>query len=318
MDRPLIIASRRSPLARLQAREVADLIAHAHGWNGEEMSRRIRIDTFVSEGDVKLSGPLAAVGGKGLFTKEIQGPVLAGDADIAVHSLKDMPTASPEGLVVGPTPRRADPRDCFISPKAKRLEDLPAGATVGAAALRRTAQVLHRRPDLKVATIRGAVQTRLRKLNEGEVDATFLAAAGLTRMGFLDKASSILSPDEMLPAIGQGALGIEYRAGDDRIAEALSRIGCPETGVCVAAERAFLAALDGSCRAPIAGLARRNGREIVFDGEVLSPDGQAVFKAKRTFVYKADDLDSARAAGEDAAAEIRAAAGPAFFDALKA
>lgn len=317
LDRPVVIASRRSPLARRQAHEIADAIAAAHGWSKDEAAARIRVETYVTTGDIKASGPLSAIGGKGLFTKEVQAALLTGAADIAVHSLKDMPTDPTPGLALGPTPKRADPRDAFICRTGRSLADLPAGAIVGAAALRRTAQTLHRRPDLTVAPIRGNVQTRLSKLDGGEVAATYLAAAGLSRLGMLHEAAAVLEPEDMLPAVGQGALAIELRAKAPELEALVAPIACAESAVCTAAERAFLARLDGSCRMPIAGLARRLGDEVRFSGEVLAPDGSLVFTAERTFAWNADDLETPQKAGADAADEVRAAAGAAFFDALR-
>ena len=206
-------------------------------------------------GDRIQDRALAEIGGKGLFTKEIEEALLAGEIDAAVHSMKDVPTWLPEGLAVDHVLPREDPRDAFFSPHGRSLAELPAGALVGTSSLRRQAQVLLARPDLKVAPLRGNVATRLRKLDEGQVDATLLAVAGLRRLGEAGKITAALSVEEMLPAVAQGAIGLEIRADDDRSRGLLDAIACTESGVRIAAERALLARLEGSCRTPIAGLA---------------------------------------------------------------
>lgn len=311
------IASRRSPLAQTQARHVRGLLAGALGLSGDEREARLPIETFVTSGDRNLSGPLAAIGGKGLFTKEVEAALLSGAARFAVHSMKDMPAETPEGLVTAGVPPREDPRDCFLSPHAQSPWELPEGAVVGAASVRRIAQTLARRPDLKTVALRGNVATRLEKLAAGEADATFLALAGLRRLGLAEKATRILAFEDMLPAAGQGALCIQTRK-DDREARALAQeISCPETTICVEVERAFLAGLDGSCRTPIAGLARIREGRVHFRGELLSLDGQTRFETERDFSYDPGDVIGARTVGGEAAREIRARAGGDFFKQLE-
>lgn len=271
---------------------------------------------YETSGDKNLSGSLAQIGGKGLFTKEIEEALLSGAARFAVHSMKDMPAVAPEGLVIAATPPREDPRDCFISPQAASPWDLPNEASIGAASVRRIAQVLARRPDLRPVTLRGNVGSRLEKLQKGDVAATFLALAGLKRLGLENHATKIMTPEDMLPAPCQGALCVQARADDEQALALAVKIDCPKTRLCVAVERAFLAALDGSCRSPIAGLAMIEGGEIFFRGELLSLDGAERFRAERRFVFSLDDIVSAETVGKEAAAEIRAAAGESFFERL--
>jgi len=267
------IGTRGSPLALYQARLVQRLLGQAHGIAEDKRDEDLSIVIIKTTGDKIQDRPLSAIGGKGLFTKEIEESLLAQDIDIAVHCVKDMPNDCPPGLALAITMEREDPRDAFISPKAKRLEDLPQGAVVGSTSLRRQAQILAKRPDLKVVTYRGVVETRLRKLAEGEVDATLLAVAGLNRLGKQDEITSIMDTELMVPAVGQGALTIEVREGDTNILQALEPLRHEQTEIEVAAERAFLDVLDGSCRTPIAGWARFEGGTLRFDGRVLMPDG---------------------------------------------
>ena len=273
-DRPLRLGTRGSPLALAQAREIAARFAAAH-------PALAAVETVVisTSGDAILDRTLADVGGKGLFTKEIDEALLDGRIDLAVHSSKDLPTALPEGIVVAAVPERADPRDAFISLKAARLRDLPAGALVGTASLRRAAQVLGRRPDIKVTPLRGNVQTRLRRLEEGVVDATLLGAAGLVRLGLLARATALLEPDEMLPAVGQGAIAVACRANDGPMRERLAAIDHVPSHLALRAERAYLAVLDGSCRTPIAGFAVLRDADFDMRGLVASPDGARVAAA---------------------------------------
>jgi hydroxymethylbilane synthase len=224
-------------------------------------------------GDRVIDRPLKEIGGKGLFTREIEESLLSGGIDIAVHSMKDMPTLQPAGLVLECYLPREDPRDAFVSSTVARIADLAPGQVVGTSSLRRRAQLLHRRPDLRVVEFRGNVQTRLRKLADGVADCTFLAMAGLNRLGRPDIARGPIAPEDMLPAVAQGAIGIEHRQGDSRVATLLAPIHDPPTGLRLAAERAFLARLDGSCETPIAGLAELDGATLRFRGEILRPDG---------------------------------------------
>lgn len=301
---PLKIGTRGSPLALAQAHELKGRLMAAHGLKDEDFE----IVIIKTKGDMVLDRPLAEIGGKELFTKEIEQALLEGSIDLAVHSTKDMPTLLPEGLAISCFLEREDVRDAFISLKAKTLKDLPAGSVVGTASLRRGAQVRHMRPDLKVITFRGNVQTRLRKLEEGEADATFLAIAGLRRLGLADRASSVVGEEDMLPAVGQGAICIETRTDNDAVNTLLAAIHHADTADCVRTERAFLAALDGSCRTPIAGLARISGNNIVFRGQVLTPDG-----SEAEAIADEGPRRDGEAIGRKAGEEVRARLRPDFF-----
>lgn len=300
----LRIGTRGSPLALAQAHEVRGKISKAHEIDPDE----IEIVVIKTKGDQILDRALAELGGKGLFTKEIETALLDSDIDLAVHSMKDMPTVLPEGLIISTMLEREDTRDAFISNKAKTPADLPPGAVVGTASLRRQAQLRHMRPDLEVVTYRGNVQRRLQKLDEGVVDATFLAYAGLRRLGMADVATSLISRDDMLPAVAQGAIGIEIRENDDRTAELLSAINHQPTVQCVTMERAFLHVLDGSCRTPIAGLAELDGDKMRFRGMILTPDGRICHETSRKGA-----IADAVALGEDAGKELKDRGGPDFF-----
>ncbi len=274
------------------------------------------IRDYVSSGDQNLAGSLAEIGGKGLFTKEIEEALLSGAARFAVHSMKDMPPVTPPGLVIAAIPAREDPRDVFISPLAASPWDLPKGARVGTASVRRAAQLLSRRPDLRIVPLRGNVGTRLEKLERGEADATFLALAGLKRLGMEHHATAIMSIDEMLPAGGQGALCVQTREDDVEARAIAAAFNCAQTSACVLIERAFLAGLDGSCRTPIGALAAASAGDINFCGELLSLDGAQSYRAARRIPYTDDCAAQAVEAGTLAAAEIRAQAGDEFFKAL--
>jgi len=300
----LRIGTRGSPLALWQAREVQRQLVAAHGLAPDEVA----ITVIKTSGDRIQDRPLSEVGGKGLFTKEIEEALLAGSIDLAVHSMKDVATVLPERLAIVCLLRREDPRDAFVSLKAKSLAELPAGSLVGTASLRRQAQVLRLRPDLRVSTIRGNVDTRLRKLADGEADATLLALAGLNRLGLQDKATAIVPVEVMLPAVAQGAIGIEARRDDHETVKLLAALNDAETADCVAAERAFLARLDGSCRTPIAGLARLDGGRLSLRGMILSTNGRAAHETHRAGLR----ADGERL-GHDAAEEVLAAAGPDFL-----
>ncbi len=301
------IATRGSPLALVQAKEVRDRLAAAH----PELAAPGAIDiaTYSTTGDRRQTESLSAIGGKSLFTKEIEDALLEGNAEIAVHSMKDVPTILPDGLVMAAYLPREDPRDAFIAHTATGLADLPFGATVGTASLRRKAILLSTRPDIMVAILRGNVETRLKKIEAGEMAETFLAVAGLKRLGLLDRARAVLSIDDMLPAICQGAIGIECREDDTRTRSLLAAIDHRETGICVAAERAFLAALDGSCRTPIAGLATIKGDTVSLRGLIVRPDGSEILAAQRDGSL-ADAGDMGRLLGEG----LHDRAGPGFFD----
>jgi hydroxymethylbilane synthase len=304
-DRPLNIGTRGSPLALAQAHETRARLAAAFALPLEAFE----IVVIKVTGDQILDRALKEIGGKGLFTREIEEALLAGSIDIAVHSMKDMPTLQPEGLVLDCYLPREDVRDAFVSPGVARLMDLPQGAVVGSSSLRRRAQLAHRRPDLQLVEFRGNVQTRMKKLADGVAAATFLAMAGLNRLGLSDVARSAIDPEEMLPAVAQGAIGIERRVDDARVASMLAAIHHHETGLRLAAERSFLLRLDGSCETPIAGLALVDGDGLWLRGEVLRPDGTQVITGER----RGAASDGA-AMGTDLAAELLGRAGPGFFD----
>ena len=301
----LRIGTRGSPLALVQARAVRAQLADAAGVAEEA----IEIVVIRTSGDTIQDRPLSAEGGKGLFTKEIEEALLDGRIDLAVHSAKDMPTLSQPGLALAACLEREDPRDVFISRKAKTLADLPQGATLGTASLRRQAVAKRARPDLNVALLRGNVQTRLRKLDEGQVDATLLALAGMKRLGLEAHATHVMSVEEFLPAVGQGAIGIEAREDDARVREWLGRINHDDTFIAIACERAFLAALDGSCKTPIAGHAVVSGNAIEFRGLIARPDGAGAHDIDATG-HRGD----AKKIGTEAGHALKRTAGPNFFD----
>lgn len=304
-DLPLRIGTRGSALALAQARETRDRLMRAHGLP----ESAFEIEAIRTTGDAVQDRPLGEIGGKGLFTKEIEEALLDGRIDIAVHSMKDMPTLLPEGLGILALLPREDVRDAFVSRRHAGLAALPERAVVGSSSLRRRAQLLHRRPDLKLVEFRGNVQTRLRKLDEGVAEATFLAMAGLRRLGLDEIAQSPVEPEEMLPAVAQGAIGIEARLDDEAVAAVLAPISHGETTLVLAAERAFLAALDGSCRTPIAGLAVLEGDELWFRGEIIRPDG-----SERLATERRGAASDAALMGRDAAEELRGRGGAGFFD----
>jgi len=270
MTQPLFkIGTRGSPLALAQAYETRDRLMAAH-----DLSEAcFEVVVIKTTGDRVQDRPLGEIGGKGLFTKEIEDALLDGSIDLAVHSMKDMPVAQPAGLVLECYLPREDVRDAFVSLKYKSIADLPKGAKLGSSSLRRRAQILHTRPDIEVVEFRGNVQTRLKKLKEGVADATFLAMAGLNRLGNAELAQSVIEPSEILPAVAQGAIGIEWRADNTRIRDMLAAIAAQDTALRLAAERAFLEALDGSCQTPIAGLATLDGDMLTLHGQILRTDG---------------------------------------------
>jgi hydroxymethylbilane synthase len=266
---PLRIGTRGSPLALWQAHEVRRCLMMAFGLPEDAFA----ICVIKVMGDQILDRALKDIGGKGLFTREIEEALLAGDIDIAVHSMKDMPTVQPDGLILDCYLPREDVRDAFVSPGVASLADLPQGAVVGSSSLRRRAQLSLRRPDLQLVEFRGNVQTRMKKLQDGVAVATFLAMAGLNRLGMTHMARGPVEVTEMLPAVAQGAIGIERRTADARVAALLDAIHDGPTGIRLAAERGFLATLDGSCETPIAGLAVIEGDQLWLRGEILRPDG---------------------------------------------
>ena len=302
---PLRIGTRGSPLALAQAYETRARLAAAFDLPHEAFE----IVVIKTTGDKVLDRPLKEIGGKGLFTREIEEDLLSGAIDIAVHSMKDMPVLQPEGLLLDCYLPREDVRDAFVSLEFDSLDALPAGTKVGSSSLRRRAQLTARRPDLEVVEFRGNVQTRMKKLEDGVAGATFLAQAGLNRLGMADVARSAISPEDMLPAVAQGAIGIERRANDPRTAEMLATIHDRDTGIRLAAERAFLAGLDGSCETPIAGLAEIDGPALRLRGEILRPDGSEVLSEDRSA-----PIAEAAKLGADMARELRARAGEGFFD----
>ena len=302
---PFRIGTRGSPLALAQAHETRDRLSAAF----DLPSEAFEIVVIKTTGDRILDRPLKEIGGKGLFTREIEDDLLAGRIDIAVHSMKDMPVEQPDGLVLNCYLPREDVRDAFISPAGGSLSGLSAGTKVGTSSLRRKAQLLNKRPDLDVVEFRGNVQTRLKKLEEGVAHCTFLAMAGLNRLGMSDVPASPIATDEMLPAVAQGAIGIERRLDDTRATEMLDALHHTETGHRLAAERAFLKALDGSCETPIAGLATLEGDNLTLVGEILRTDGSEALSDTRT-----GPVEDGEAIGRDLAQELLSRAGEGFFD----
>ncbi|MBL4789829.1 MAG: hydroxymethylbilane synthase [Kordiimonadaceae bacterium] len=310
MQQTIKIGTRGSPLALAQAHDVKAKLIEAHS---DLSSADITIVVIKTTGDVILDRPLMTAGGKGLFTKEIEEALLAGDIDCAVHSSKDMPTTLPDGLHLDIFLQREDPRDAFISKKFSHFMDMPKGAVLGTASLRRRAQALRLRPDLKVVNFRGNVQSRLRKLSEGEADATFLALAGLNRMDMAANATEKLPFEQFLPAPAQGAVTVETRDGDAVISGLLKPLHCRYTELEVTAERALLAALDGSCRTPIAAHAKVHDGKITMDAQLLSLDGTQVFEDNGTCDAT---LKAAREMGFVVGCKVKEAAGAAFFEKL--
>jgi len=298
------IGTRGSPLALAQAHEVQRRLAEAHGIAAD----RIAIQIIRTSGDQIQDRPLYEVGGKALFTKEIEQALLAGEIDLAVHSAKDVPTFLPDGLTLSAWLPREDPRDVFICPTAASLGALPRGASIGSSSPRRRALLARLRPDVKLVNLRGNVETRLRKIAEGEADATVLALAGLKRLGLESKVASILDPHVFLPAAGQGAIVIESRRDDDRITALVAAIDHKPTEIAMAAERGFLALLDGSCRTPIAAHCKVEADGIHLRGMIVSPDGQEAYETERRGA-----ASNAATMGADAARELRARAGEKFF-----
>lgn len=302
---PFNIGTRGSPLALAQAYETRERLCAAFGLPSDAFS----IEVISTAGDRIIDRPLKEIGGKGLFTREIEEAMLAGTIDIAVHSMKDMPTLQPEGLLLDTYLPREDVRDAFISVSAASLADLPKGSTVGTSSLRRQAQLRLRRPDLKVVEFRGNLQTRLKKLGDEVANATFLAMAGLKRLKMDEVPRNAIEPEDMLPAVAQGAIGVERRADDMRAADMLAAIHDGPTGQRLNAERAFLAALDGSCETPIAGLADLKGGSLRLRCEVLRPDGSDALSDDVTVLIE-DGVE----AGQAMAAKLLESAGEGFFD----
>jgi hydroxymethylbilane synthase len=302
-NRPLLIGTRGSPLALWQAEYVrAGLIAR----HGGELEAALSVIT--TSGDRIKDKPLRDFGGKGLFTKEIDEALLEGRVDMAVHSMKDLETELPAGIAIAAVLKRADPRDAFISRAAPSLAALPPGAVVGTSSLRRQAQVRRARPDLRVTDLRGNVETRLAKLDAGRADATLLAMAGLDRLGLASEATAVLSTDEMLPAVAQGAIGVVARADDAKTHALLAPLNDAPSATAIACERAFLARLDGSCKTPIAGLAEIADGSLRFRGLILTPDG-----SEWHFVEMDGPAEDAERLGGEAGDDLLTRAGPDFI-----
>lgn len=306
-EQPLKIGTRGSDLALAQANEVRDLLIKAHNIEPDT----ITIKVIKTTGDIVLDRPLSEIGGKGLFTKEIEQALIDGGIDVAVHSSKDMPTILPDGLVLDVFLPREDIRDAFISSKADNLADLEKGATIGSASLRRQAQLKRYRSDFNVVIFRGNVQTRLRKLQEGQADATLLAAAGLARLEMQAVVADYLDTEAFLPACAQGAIGLEIRHDDEVTRSFIKPLHHNDTAAAVCAERSFLRVLDGSCRTPIAGIATVHGSSLSFTGEVLRADGSESFG-----ISGEGSVADAAAVGEDAGLRLKRQLSADFLESL--
>jgi hydroxymethylbilane synthase len=301
-SKPLRLGTRGSKLALVQAELVRGLLA--------KRGTACEIVILKTTGDRIQDRPLADAGGKGLFTKELEEALFRNEIDLAVHSMKDVPTQVPPGLAIVSILPREDPRDVFISPKAKTLRDLAKGARVGTSSVRRAAQVKRARPDVETVLLRGNVDTRLRKLDEGEYDAIILALAGLRRLGVEARATTILDTSEWLPALAQGAIGIESRKTDAIATQAIAPLDDATSSIALACERAFQAALDGSCRTPIGGLATVQGNKLVFRGEVLAPDGSDAAETAFEVALGPNAHDDAARAGREAGLALKPKASP--------
>lgn len=297
-DKKLIIGTRGSLLALKQANWVKDRLEAA--WPD------LSVDLFIikTKGDKILDVPLAKVGGKGLFVKEIEDALLAGQVDLAVHSMKDVPTEQPDGLFMAAIPPRVDHRDVLISKTGQSLLNLPVGARVGTSSLRRQSQILHLRPDMQVISLRGNLDTRLKKLTVENLDAIVVAAAGLERLDLTHRATQFLEPETMLPAVGQGALGVEARRGDDMVLTRLAVLHHEPSAICLKAERAFLATMGGGCQVPLAALAELTTRHLTITGLVADPDAQRFFRRSIT-----TPIENAAQAGRDLALALLSAGG---------
>ena len=300
----LRLGTRGSPLAMYQAHAVRDRLASAHGIPSDD----IAIVVIRTTGDRIQDRPLAEAGGKGLFTKEIEEALLTGAIDIAVHSAKDVPSLMPPRLRLAAYLEREDVRDAFLSHKATSLDELPHGASLGTSSPRRQAIALHQRPDLRIVPLRGNVETRLRKLEEGVADATILAVAGLKRLGLERRVTRVMSESEFPPAGGQGAIAIETRADDDKTNEQVAHINHADTATALTVERAFLGILDGTCKTPIAASATVSAGDVIFRGLIATPDGRQAHE-----VEARGPRGDAERLGREAGQDIRRRAGPAFF-----
>lgn len=294
----IVIGTRSSKLALWQADYVADCLRHRYPW------LRVEKKLMTTKGDRILDAPLAKIGGKGLFTKELEEAMLEGGIDLAVHSLKDMPTEVPEGLVISAVTERLDPGDALVSRRYGSLLELPMGAEVGTSSLRRRAQLLHVRPDLRIRDLRGNVDTRLRKLEEEDFDAVILAVAGLKRLGFADRITEIISRDVILPAVGQGALAIEARREDGEVRELLAFLNHRDTVNSAKAERAFLTRVEGGCQVPVGVYAEAEGEELLVEAVIASPDGRRLCRDRMR-----GPAEAAEEMGEELAEKLLAAGG---------
>lgn len=308
MQHQLTIGSRGSPLAMVQARQVQGLLGARAGLAKGEYDTAFPIMVFKTTGDV-LTGRLALSGGKGLFVKELDEALADGRIDIAVHSMKDVPTHMPDVFALAAILPREDPRDAFVSLSCTSFMTMPHGAKLGTASLRRQAQAARLRPDLKIGLLRGNVGTRLAKLDSGDCDATFLASAGLNRLGQTEVITHLIDTDDMLPAPAQGAVGIQIRSNDDKAQALIAPLDDAPTDICITAERALLKSLDGSCRTPIAALAQINGSTLRLRAQALTPDGRESFTRDETITLSKDAKTDAYALGYSLGMEIRFEAG---------
>ena len=280
MSKTIRIATRKSPLALWQAEEVARQLTHYHP------EVRVELVTMTTQGDIILDTPLAKIGGKGLFVKELETGMLNGDADIAVHSMKDVPMMLPEGLHLSVIMERENPTDAFVSNTVKSIDELPENARVGTCSLRRQTQLKERRPDIQILDLRGNVNTRLAKLDNGDYDAIILASAGLIRLGFEERIAHNISTEQSLPAIGQGAVGIECREDDDEINTLLAPLHHGKTAIRVNAERALNSRLNGGCQVPIGGFAELDGDQVRLRGLFGFPDGSKIFRSEKVGLHE--------------------------------
>ena len=305
MSNIIRIATRKSPLALWQAEEVSRLLKKFH----PELT--IELVTMTTQGDKILDTPLAKIGGKGLFVKELEVGMLEGTADIAVHSMKDVPMAFPDGLHLAVILEREDPSDAFVSNTFERFSDLPLHAKVGTCSLRRQTQIMEARPDIEILDLRGNVNTRLAKLDNGDYDAIILASAGLKRLGFVERIKQSIPAEQSLPAIGQGAIGIECRSDDERINRLLEPLNHPETALRVKAERAQNTRLNGGCQIPIGGYAELIGDKIRLRGLIGFPDGSKIFRSEKEAPF-----DQAEALGIAVAEDLLSQGGDKVLDQL--
>lgn len=310
MPSPLSIGARASKLSLAQMQRVRAMLAAVLDLAQDQHDEMLPVFPMTTTGDRLVDRSLVDAGGKGLFTKELDEALLEGRIDIGVHSLKDLPAILPEGIVLACVPEREDARDALICSMAARIEDLPEGGVLGTSSLRRQAQALHLRPDLKIVNLRGNVQTRLAKLAAGEAQATFLALAGLRRLGLEDAAAGVLDPRVMPPAVGQGALAVTARAGDFAVLEILARLEQPLIRLAIEAERGFLGAVEGSCRTPIAAHGTWEGSRLHLLCEVLTPDGRQRWRLEGGI--DAPDMAAARALGAGLGRALRMQAGGAW------